>query len=274
MYGFVDFDIHTDSCCAGAEQRILKDVTWSGSAVIETGRLVYKGQLGSAHSHTHAAVQIAVAIDGRLRFEDASGDDAEGSAAVIPAGVTHAFDAGATTGLMIYVEPSGAMGRSLASMFTASTKHRAASWTAAATHLASPDDVDDISAAADAVLNALLGPAWQPPASTQWHPSVRQALELLPELLDGPVRIGEVARSVNLSADRLGRLFARDLGLSFPACVRWARLMRALESARAGSNFTDAAHAAGFTDSSHANKAFHEMFGLAPITAKDAVDLR
>ena len=256
-----------------AEQRILKDVTWSGSAVIEPGRLVYKGHLGSAHSHTHAAVQIAVAIDGRLRFVDASGGGAEGAAAVIPAGVTHAFDAGAATGLMIYVEPSGVVGRSLASMFDASQKHQASSWTAAAAHLVLPDDVDDISAAADTVLNTLLGPAWQPAASAEWHPSVRQALELLPEMLDGPVRIGEVARLVNLSADRLGRLFARDVGLSFPACVRWARLIRALETARAGSNFTDAAHAAGFTDSSHANKAFHEMFGLAPITAKDAVDL-
>ena len=58
-------------------------------------------------------------------------------------------------------------------------------------------------------------------------------------LLDGPVRITDVARAVNLSADRLGRLFARDMGLSFQAYVRWARLMRALEVPGSGHNLTD-----------------------------------
>ncbi|MGV0851858.1 helix-turn-helix domain-containing protein [Mycolicibacterium phlei] len=248
-------------------------MTWSGTAVIEPGRLVYLGALGSAHTHTHAAVQIAVAIDGRLRFSDASGDSAEGFSAVIPAGVTHAFDAGAATGLMIYVEPSGAAGRSLAALFAELGRHRAQSWTTAAAALVAPPDVRDVSAAADAVLDVLVGDP-RPLPRRDWHPSVRRAMEVIPEMLDGPVRIGEVAREVNLSADRLGRLFARDVGLSFPACVRWARLMRALETARRGGSLTEAAHAAGFADSSHANKAFHEMFGLAPTTLREGVQLR
>jgi AraC-like DNA-binding protein len=78
---------------------------------------------------------------------------------------------------------------------------------------------------------------------------------------------------VHLSPDRLGRLFTRDVGLSFSAYVRWARLMRAMEIARDGGTLTDAAHAAGFSDSSHANRVVHEMFGIAPITAQRGVHL-
>ena len=37
-----------------------------------------------------------------------------------------------------------------------------------------------------------------------------------------------------------------------------------MDVARNGGTITDAAHAAGFSDSSHANRAFHEMFGVAP----------
>ncbi|MGC7299701.1 AraC family transcriptional regulator, partial [Mycobacteroides abscessus subsp. massiliense] len=76
------------------------------------------------------------------------------------------------------------------------------------------------------------------------HESVREAIRLLPGMLTGPVRLAEVARVVHLSADRLGRMFARDTGMSFPAYVRWARLIRTIEVARTGGTLTDAAHAA------------------------------
>jgi transcriptional regulator GlxA family with amidase domain len=106
------------------------------------------------------------------------------------------------------------------------------------------------------------------------HPSVRRAIDLLPSLLSGPVRLTDVAEAVHLSPDRLGRLFARDVGLSFSAYVRWARLMRAMEVVRDSGTLTDAAHAAGFSDSSHANRVVHEMFGIAPIVAQRGVRLR
>lgn len=66
------------------------------------------------------------------------------------------------------------------------------------------------------------------------HPSVALAVTLIPRLLSEPIRLTDVAAAVHLSPDRLGRLFARDLGLSFSAYVRWSRLIRAMEVARTG----------------------------------------
>lgn len=247
-------------------------MTWLGAAVIEPGRLIYGGQLGTAHHHAHAAVQIAVATDGTVRFTDAAGRHANGQAGTIPPGVDHAVDAGAAHGIMIYLDPTGTRGRRVAALVETSVKDQAPAWTAA-THHVDPTSMsgEHLSAAADAVLGQLLGVDGVAAPALGPHPSVAQAVALLPELLGGPVRLTDVARAVHLSADRLGRMFARDVGLSFPAYVRWARLIRAIEVARAGGTITDAAHAAGFTDSSHANRAFHEMFGIAPIDAHRSV---
>lgn len=242
--------------------------------MIEPGRLIYGGRLGAAHAHSHAAVQVAVAFDEQVTFTDTSRRSVHGRAAVIPSGVEHAVDAGAATGIMIYLDPTSSLGLRAEALVDRTAKDDVSAWRAATAPL--PEDLaypGDLSAAADAVTGRLLGPVDLVAKQAETHPSVSAAIALVPELLSGPVRLTDVASAVYLSADRLGRLFARDVGLSFPAYVRWARLIRAMEVARTGGTITDAAHAAGFTDSSHANRAFHEMFGVAPIDVHRSVRL-
>ncbi len=212
-------------------------------------------------------------MTGTVLFTDAAGRQVRAAAGVIPPGVVHAVDAAAATGLMIYLEPTGTAGRRLAAFSDPATCDDARTWSAVAHNLPKVADSQELSESADAVMHQLLGSDPMPSHIQAPHPSVREAIGLLPELLSGQVRLTDVAKAVHLSADRLGRLFARDVGLSFPAYVRWARLIRAMEVARGGGTITDAAHAAGFTDSSHANRAFHEMFGIAPIDAHRSVRL-
>ncbi|WP_084964962.1 helix-turn-helix domain-containing protein [Thermoactinospora rubra] len=109
---------------------------------------------------------------------------------------------------------------------------------------------------------AVLG-AWTTPIPVR-HTALQEALALLPQLLDGPARLTDPAATVGLSASRLGHLFAGELALPFPAFMRWNRLRRAMEPARDGTSLTQAAHGAGFADSSHLNRTCHEMLGLAP----------
>lgn len=247
-------------------------MTWSGAAVIEPGRLIYGGRLGAAHGHSHAAVQIAVASDGQVLFTDATGCSAHSRSGIIPSGMVHAVDAGSATGIMIYLDPMSTHGRRAEGLVDPSVKHDVSAWCAATRNL--PKHLAlfvDLSAAADAIIARLMGPEAVDTEHVSTHPAVASAIELIPDLLSGPVRLTDVAAAVHLSADRLGRLFARDVGLSFPAYVRWARLVHAMEVARTGGTITDAAHAAGFSDSSHANRAFHEMFGVAPIDVHRSV---
>ncbi|MFJ2595015.1 helix-turn-helix domain-containing protein [Streptomyces erythrochromogenes] len=68
-----------------------------------------------------------------------------------------------------------------------------------------------------------------PPAEPR-HPALSAALALMPDALaaGGPVRITELAPRTGVSAGRLGHLFGEQLGLPFPAWVRWARLRAAI----------------------------------------------
>jgi AraC-like DNA-binding protein len=102
---------------------------------------------------------------------------------------------------------------------------------------------------------------------------LRRALSLAPQLIDGPLLLGDLAGRVGLSASRMGHLFAEHLHLPYPAWRRWARLLHALESVQAGASLTTAAHAAGFTDSAHLTRVCRAMFGITPSQALAATGL-
>jgi len=67
-----------------------------------------------------------------------------------------------------------------------------------------------------------------------------------------------------MSPRHLSRLFNRDVGLSMPAYIRWLRLRWVTEALAEGSTLTQAAHAAGFSDSAHLSRVFRASFGMAP----------
>ncbi|MEU7768535.1 helix-turn-helix domain-containing protein [Nocardia sp. NPDC049190] len=236
---------------------------WHGSLEITPGRLVYTGQFGNTHIHNHAAVQITVATSGQIAFIDHTGTQLHAAAAIIPSGASHRIDTVGTAGaagIVIYLEPASCAAIAATARIVPSRRTLASDWIAAASDLPSGPV-----ASVDGVLATLLG---KPSNRPTVHPCVNAATALIPTLLaDGPVRITSIATAVGISADRLGRLFARDLGVTFPTYLRWARIIRAVEVARAGATLTDAAHSAGFTDSAHLNRVCHEMFGIVPSQA-------
>ena len=90
-------------------------------------------------------------------------------------------------------------------------------------------------------------------------------MRLLPMLVqNGDPRVQHVARQVGLSESRLMHLFREQIGIPLRPYARWLRLRLAADEVRRGANLTQAAHAAGFTDSSHLSNVFHDTFGLTP----------
>lgn len=210
-----------------------------------------------------------------MHLTDASGVQRSSRAVIIPPGAEHEM-AGDSAGTMMFIDPAARAARVLVAMVrrTGMADDSCVAWDMAAQPLLTQSTraADPSRPRADEFLDSLLGGANASPDDL--HPSLKQATRILPTMLDGPVKLDELAAAVGISGSRLGHLFSDEFGLPFRAFVRWARLAAAIECARAGGTLTDAAHAAGFSDSSHLTRVCHEMFGLRPSDLARAVTWR
>lgn len=69
---------------------------------------------------------------------------------------------------------------------------------------------------------------------------------------------------VPLSSSRFQHLFRAQLGMPWRAWLAWTRLLHAAELTMAGATLTEAAIAAGFSDSAHFSHTFKALFGITP----------
>jgi AraC-like DNA-binding protein/mannose-6-phosphate isomerase-like protein (cupin superfamily) len=239
---------------------------WAGAATAVPGLLAFTGEIGSAESHAHAAVQVLLVLDGEVVLSDRHGHQRRVQAAIIPAGVRHELRAApGARGLLAYLDPAGPAGRAATARIAGDAVVDAVrTWQAAARPLATTAAIDPAHLRAVACTN---GPSADPAGLPA---ALSRALQAIPQLIDGPLLLGELAAQAGVSASRLGHLFAEHLHLPYPAWRRWARLLHAIESVRGGATLTDAAHSAGFADSAHLTRTFRAMFGLTPSQAMAA----
>ncbi|MFI9843662.1 helix-turn-helix transcriptional regulator [Nonomuraea sp. NPDC051941] len=201
-------------------------------------------------------MQLLVVGSGRVIVTDERRGERNVAAVAIPPGVQHAMRSENAFGAAIYLDPAS----------------RGAGVTA-------QDQVADWESKADLLLSAPIDEEFPETALTLLtssraadpHPALRQAADLVHQGTVGPLRLADVAAQVRMSPSRLGHLFSEQLGLPFTAYVRWARLRAAMETVQKGGSLTEAAHAAGFTDSSHLTRVTHAMFGLPPSALARAV---
>lgn len=242
-------------------------MSWLGSVAVRPGRMTFSGRLGPSHEHVHATSLLMVATSGRIVLGDEQHQRRTAPAAVVPVGARHSVHGLLSGCLMVYLEPEGVASRRLNDRVTAcGDPSSVETWVSAAQPLwtlGAQWHRDDPDAAADHALRELLGPSTTLEGAER-HPVLERALSVLPEMLPAPVRLPDLASRVALSPGRLGRLFADELGLSFPVYVRWLRMRMAIERVRIGDSLTDAAHLSGFADSAHLNRVFNEMFGMSP----------
>lgn len=225
---------------------------WSGIGRLRPGVLEIEGPLGSLPGHSHHSVQVAVAHQGTFVIEDLQGRQRRTNAAIVPADQPHAFSAVGAWGVVAHVEPESSLGAELIALVDDPSHARA--W-----HHAGQTLTKGYSAYVEGRLRS--------PGNTSHslHPGVAAARTRLQAELDSrPIRLRDLAAAVHLSESRLSHLFAQDLGITFRAYVRWLRLLRATAAVAQGRSLTDAAHLAGFTDSSHLTRTCRRTFGGPP----------
>jgi AraC-like DNA-binding protein len=220
---------------------------WAGTIAVGPGALTFTGAIGSAQAHLHAAIQVLSVTSGDVLLRDAAGNFHSAQSAIIPPGIRHELVCTAeTVGRVAFHDPTSPQGRTMTARLAATGLDIATvdCWLAAA----QPSFA--LSAASD--------------VPVVLHPVLAQAIRL------PPMPLAALAKSLNISASRLGHLYSDQLGLTYPTWRRWARLQRALAAVQEGQSLTDAAYEAGFADSAHLTRACKAMFGITPSQAHAA----
>jgi len=232
---------------------------------------------GRAVPHAHHALQVTVGIgpDEEPFVLHAAGSAPKSSRfALVPAHLRHVFDGRGGHIAHVFVAPESREGRALMArhgenavvdLGDSAGQNAADAWRRC---FFSSDRDEDLAVETARSLVAELArtaPSIEPP-----DPRIDRVREHLERNLGAKLSLADTARAVHLSPGRLRHLFVEETGTTFRSYVVWQRLLHATAAMMNGSTWTDAAHAAGFSDSAHLSRSFKQMFGISPtMLARD-----
>ncbi|NUP08890.1 MAG: helix-turn-helix transcriptional regulator [Polyangiaceae bacterium] len=216
-------------------------------------------------------MHVVLAVQGKLRFEVAN-ESFEAAGVVTAPDVVHRIDARGVEVLLVFLDPESAAGAALS---------RVVQGPARAITEAERDAL--IEGAAPRGLMQGDGVAWAERAAKtlgggtlparRVHPGVRRALAHLRETgFDADTSLEALAGVAGLSEGRFMHAFTESVGIPLRPYLAWLKLQRAAAAIAAGRSFTEAAHAAGFTDSAHLTRSFVRMFGMRPRDLRAAIE--
>lgn len=241
-------------------------VSWEGASLWILGTRPGDARYPRTDVHAHHAVQVTLSLRGQFSFVD-NGRIVPGPAAAVAADTEHAFEAeGAVAHL--FIDPDGRRGRAIAHRLFANEKvtrieadglDELAQDLLAAFESATTED----SALIEMGRTLVSRLANDSTSATPPDLRVRKMLAWAAARLEGPLGLAEAAKHVGLSSGRARHLFVEQTGLPFRAYVLWLRVTKAIEMYAAGESLTEAAHAAGFSDSAHLSRTFRRMFGIS-----------
>lgn len=222
---------------------------------------------GDADFHAHHAIQITACLSGGLALTSAQ-ETLDAPVLAVAADARHKFEAHGLL-VFIFVEPESRFGRALTESLFRDRQLVALDQGEIAAHLEPLRSAFDPSfgyegllAAGTAVVEELA-----PVAEGRLpDPRVQHIIDYAISHLDEPLTLSSASEGIYLSPSRLRHLFVEQTGLAFRTYVLWLRLVRAVQVYSEGKSLTEAAHAAGFSDSAHFSRVFRRTFGLPATT--------
>ena len=103
---------------------------------------------------------------------------------------------------------------------------------------------------------------------------ITRVKSVLDEQYRDPPSVGDLAKTVGLSASRLAHLFRKEIGMSIQSYVVERRLvMAAMLIVQSHERISQIAYSVGFGDVSNFNHAFKRRFGMSPRQYRAGHDL-
>lgn len=210
--------------------------------------------------HAHHAIQVTIGLEGSFSFE-AEGRVVRGAAVAIAPDTRHTFELQGSTA-HVFLEPDGRLGRAvLAALFSEGSVVPLPPRTVTELReaLRGRRRDEELIELGRSFVAGLSGAAT--PAPTNFR--VQRMIAWAENRLGGAIELKEAATAAGLSPSRARHVFVEQTGLPFRVFLLWRRLNRALELYAARKPLTEAAYAAGFSDSAHLSRTFRRMFGVA-----------
>ena len=233
---------------------------------VDEWRTFFAGPLDYNASHQHGAPVYLAGLYGNFGLRLEGGRWLSCRTAVIPAGVRHELDIGGNPLAVFYVEPSVAGVHALTPLVRNAREVDGALIGCTGDVGLLRDLYEDRAGTrwAGAALTDLLGFARRR-SSRPIDTRIARVVERLSLQFDDLTPVVELAATAGLSASRFQHLFTREVGVPFRRYRAWHRMRAAIREIVNGSNYSRAAHAAGFFDQAHFAHDFRRTFG-APAT--------
>ena len=217
-------------------------------------------------AHAHHAIQIVIALDGRVAISGSDGEWHETRGIVVRPDAEHSFDCNGALGVMVFVDPESSEGAwlstSLRQDITIVPETRLDSIVPELrTFAEQPDESADIAALVRRCIQGLrpgLAPARRLDAR------VTTVLDAIRAADDLRMSLDRAADKACLSSTRFAHLFKDQVGLPFSRYMLWRKLTRAMVAIASEGTIAAAAHAADFADAAHLTRTFYQMVGMAP----------
>ena len=229
---------------------------------VEGARTFFAGPLTYNASHQHGAPVFLAGLYGPFRLRVGTGAWTSCRTAMIPAGMLHELDLGGEPLGVLYVEPDAASLHDLVPLLADTRECDGALLGDGGTLQPLRDlyeDRDGARTAGPALADLLRFSGKR--ARRERDLRLSRAVTLLHEGEEGLLSASDLAQAVGLSSSRFQHLFTAEIGVPFRRYRAWLRMRRAIASIVSGSNFTMAAHAAGFADQAHLAHDFRRTFG-------------
>ncbi|HUF35043.1 MAG TPA: helix-turn-helix domain-containing protein [Gemmatimonadales bacterium] len=238
---------------------------------LDEGRTFFAGPLDYNASHQHGAPVYLAGLYGSFGLRVEGGRWLSVRTAVIPAGVRHELHLGGQPIGVFYIEPDLAGADALMPLVRDTSEDGGAlvGRTGEVGALRALYEARDATRWAGAALSDLLGFSRRR-ARREMDPRIARVVAGMSGSAVGPgcapvevVPVVRLAAEAGLSASRFQHLFTREVGVPFRRYRAWQRMRGAIAEIVRGRTFTEAVHAAGFSDQAHFGHDFRRTFGAA-----------
>lgn len=234
------------------------------------GLSVFWGTSFHTSPHRHETLQLVFDIDKEFSLKDNSTEWTKYSSAIIRASHTHQLNSNNNIQLFLYLDKDSEYAQKLTKKYLA--KKNISSLqdsdigkisTAFFKELLVNNDCEELFKGFLTIIDHLID--FEKPL--QQDERILKAISFIADA-EKPFKVQDIANHVCLSESRLRYIFKKQVGQPIQSFMVWMKIINSLNLVLKGKQLTETAYDVGFWDSSHMNRSYKELLGVAPSTIK------